>query len=163
MSRSVKVDIFTYSFVVCCMVLLLPHPLLAAQEEKNIQKSPDYWCPNIVFVGRATEIFKLEKCEYISGITIKLIYNGRYSYPVKLKFTLLDSKGKVMEGDKKKRIFGPRHLEKGQYGIFTIQRYGNNDPALIKIEGVWEENIKSDTRGKMENEENGRKQDDSTK
>ncbi len=117
-------------------VLLFPH-LATAQTKSDIQQSPDYWCPKIEFVGRAAEIFNLKKCEYISGITIKLIYNGKYSYPEKLKYTLLDAQGNTMPEDSKKKVVGPRHLKKGQYGIFTIQNYGNENPAKITIQGIW--------------------------
>ena len=124
-------------FTVALLSLLLFPLLVAAQEEKDIQNNPDYWCPKIKFVGKAAEIFRLGKCEYISGITIKMIYNGKYSYPSKLKFTLIDSQGNPMLGDQTKKVFGPRHLEKGEYGIFTIQNYGNDDPSKIEIEAIW--------------------------
>ncbi|MBI3755912.1 MAG: hypothetical protein HY265_07115 [Deltaproteobacteria bacterium] len=132
-------SVLLVAFFLCSYGVASPKYLIAAQEEdEDIQKKPNYWCPNIIFLGRTAEIFKLKKCEYISGITIKIIYNGKHSYPVKIKFTLLDSQGKVMDGDQKKHVFGPRHLKKGQYGIFTIQRYGNDNPSLIEIEGIWE-------------------------
>lgn len=134
---------FLVIFFLCSYVVASPKSPIAAQEEyEDIQKKPDYWCPQIVFAGKAAEIFRLKKCEYISGITIKLIYNGRHSYPAKLKFTFLDSNGKVMAEDLKKHVFGPHFLKKGQYGIFTIQQYGNENPALIEIEGIWEDNTK---------------------
>ena len=130
-----KIDDNKFSMFILPLLLL---PLLATtQEDNDIQNKADYWCPKIEFVGKAAEIFKLDKCEYISGITIKLIYNGKYSYPFKLNFTLLDSYGNVMEEDQKKKVFGPTSLKKGQYGIFTIQNYGNDDPSRIKIEGIW--------------------------
>jgi hypothetical protein len=122
--------------VLVLAVLLLP--LLAiAQENNDIQNKSDYWCPKVELIGKAAEIFKLNKCEYISGITIKLIYNGKYSYPAKLNFTLLDSQGNVIKDDKTKKVFGPQFLKRGQYGIFTIQGYGNDNPAKIKIESIW--------------------------
>lgn len=124
-------------------LLLFPLLLLAVQEEGDIQNNPDYWCPKVVFVGKAAEIFRLKECSYISGVTIKITYNGKYSYPARLKFTLFDSHGNVMEMDQKKHVFGPKYLEKGQYGIFTIQALGNEDPSRIEIEGVWTKNKKS--------------------
>lgn len=116
-------------------VLLLP--FLATAQENDIQNKPDYWCPKVELVGKAAEIFKLDKCEYISGITIKLIYNGKYSYPSKLNFTLLDSQGNVLKDDQTKKVFGPQFLKEGQYGIFTIQSSGNDNPSTIRIEGIW--------------------------
>jgi len=120
------------------LFLILP-AYTQGQQEKNIQEDPDYWCPKISFLGHAADIFILGKCEYISGISIKLIYNGRLAFPDKLRFTLLDSKGNPMKADKEKRVFGPRQLEKGQFGIYTIQWTGNENPARITIEDVWPE------------------------
>lgn len=131
-----KIDMNNKLIVLVLAVLLLPF-FASAQENNDVQKNPDYWCPKIELVGKAAEIFKLNKCEYISGITIKLIYNGKYSYPSKLNFTLLDSQGHVMKEDQTKKVFGPQFLKGGQYGIFTIQGFGNDNPPRIRIEGIW--------------------------
>lgn len=131
-----KIDTKKKLGVLVLAVLLLPL-FASAQVNNDIQNKPDYWCSKIEFVGKAAEIFKLDKCEYISGITIKLIYNGKYSYPSKLNFTLFDSQGNVMKEEQKKKVFGPQSLKKGQYGIFTIQSHGNDKPSKIRIEGIW--------------------------
>jgi hypothetical protein len=131
-----KIDTKRKLGVLVLAVLLLPL-FASAQVNNDIQNKSDYWCPKIEFVGKAAEIFKLDKCEYISGITIKLIYNGKYSYPSKLNFTFLDSQGNVMKEEQKKKVFGPQSLKKGQYGIFTIQNHGNDKPSKIRIEGIW--------------------------
>jgi N-acetylmuramoyl-L-alanine amidase len=104
---------------------------------KTSHESPNYWCPIIAFVGKAAKIFTVQNCEYISGITIKLVYNGVDAYPAKLKFTLLDTGGNKLPIDQTKHVSGPARLEKGQYGIFTIQYKGNDNPSKIEIEGVW--------------------------
>ena len=103
----------------------------------NKQSETDYWCPKVAFAGKAADMFTLKKCEYISGITVELVYNGSYSYPSKLKFTLLDSDGNILKSDQTKHVFGPQHLEKGQFGIFTIQHTGSDNPSKIIVEGVW--------------------------
>ncbi len=146
LSEKAKVEVLIVTFMkidknntfAVALLSVLVLPLLATAQQKNdIENKPDYWCPKIEFVGRAAGILKLGKCEYISGITIKILYNGKYSYPSKLNFTLLDSQGNVMQGDQNKKVFGPQHLEKGQYGIFTIQNYGKDNPSKIRIEGIW--------------------------
>jgi len=98
--------------LIAAFLFLLLFPVLsAAQEKRDIQNDPDYWCPKIKFVGGAAEIFELGKCEYISGITIRIIYNGKYSYPSRLKFTLLDVHGNVMPEDRNKNVFVPKNKE----------------------------------------------------
>ncbi len=51
--------------------------------------------------------------------------------------TLYDSDGNITKGDKNKSVFGPKLLEKGQYGIFTIQAEDSTDSAKIEVEGIW--------------------------
>lgn len=104
---------------------------------KTSQEYTNDWCPKITFIGKTAEILNVEKCEYISGITIKLIYNGVDTYPAKLKFILLDAEGNKLPSDQTKHVSGPARLEKGQYGTFTIQYKGNDNPSKIEIEGVW--------------------------
>ena len=133
-------EIHNNKLIAAFLFLLLFPVLSAAQEKRDIQNDPDYWCPKIKFVGRAAEIFELGKCEYISGITIRIIYNGKYSYPSRLEFTLLDVHGNVMPEDRNKNVFVPKDLKKGQYGIFTIQNYGNDNPSKIEIQGIWDQN-----------------------
>jgi hypothetical protein len=116
------------------LIAILLWPLLANAQEDNS------WCPEIVLAGKAAEIFKLDKCQYISGLTIKLIYNGKFPYPSSLSFTLLDLQGNKIKGDQNKKVFGPQQLTSGQYGIFTIQNYGNDNPSKIRIEGTWKNN-----------------------
>jgi hypothetical protein len=126
-----------YKFGLLILAIWLLPFLAIAQENVDTQNKPDYWCPKIEFADKTAKILKLEKCEYISGITVKLIYNGKYSYPSRLKFTLLDSHGNVIKENQKKKVFGPQSLKKGQYGIYTIQSYGNNNLSRIRIEGIW--------------------------
>lgn len=95
----------------------------------------DFHYPKIEFVGKAGHIFTLKKCEWISGLTCYIHYNGKLEYPSRLYFTAYDTEGKQMENSIP--LWGPERLEKGETGIFTIQKWGERDPARIEIYAIW--------------------------
>lgn|GEM_PF-2683202 len=71
-------------------------------------------------------------------MTCRIRYNGELPYPKKLFYSTYDSDGKVMKKDKSLEWWGPRHLNKGETGIFTFQYDGHDDAMKIEIKGVWQ-------------------------
>src|SRR5579859_1457577 len=89
-------------------------------------------CPVFTLKGQLQDIFVISHCQFISGLTCKITYNGKSPLPSEVFFTDSDSEGHV---SKKTRFIYP-HLNAGERGTATF-RYKTAEPAQIVLTGVW--------------------------
>jgi hypothetical protein len=89
--------------------------------------------PTIELQGRLHDIFTVTHCQYISGLSCRISYNGRAPLPSEMLFVPYDVAGKT-EGPRVRVIY-PR-LEPGESGTATF-RIGSH-PARLVLRGVWD-------------------------
>jgi hypothetical protein len=89
--------------------------------------------PTIVLAGKLATIFTVDRCEFISGMTCRVTYNGKGPLPSRVFFTELDEKGK--SGGPRIRLLYPR-LGPGESGKATF-RIRLNRPAKVVLTGEW--------------------------
>jgi len=89
--------------------------------------------PKFELRGNLAKIFTVTRCEYISGLTCQIHYNGKLPLPSEVFFTEFDDHGKRA---------GPRvwliypELSRGETGVATF-RIRLSRPAKIVLEGEW--------------------------
>lgn len=88
--------------------------------------------PKFELKGNLVKIFKITDCEYISGITCKIEYNGALPLPSQVFFTEFDDQGRL--AGRRVRLIYPR-LEPGETGraTFRIRIHA----AKIVLQGEW--------------------------
>jgi hypothetical protein len=104
-----------------------PCPTPSATPDKS------FHYPEIVLQGHLKEIFEVCGCEYISGMTCRIGYNGRRPLPSRVFFTEFDDKGHV--AGREVRLLYPK-LEPGETGFATF-RIRLSSPARISLRGEW--------------------------
>lgn len=89
--------------------------------------------PNFELEGRLAKIFTVSRCEYISGLTCQIHYNGKLPLPSEVFFTEFDEQGK--KAGPRVRLIYPE-LKRGETGMATFRtRLGR--PAKIVLKGEW--------------------------
>src|SRR5262245_32428761 len=121
-------------------LVLMTGTLMAAvaRAEDTVCAAPmasgkDGFCyPAIELRGDLAEIFTVSECQWISGMTCRIAYNGKKPLPSEVFFQEVDAKG---EG----RVPRPRliypHLSAGERGTATFRVHST--PVRIVLEGVW--------------------------
>jgi len=100
----------------------------------KMQVGKDGWCvPTFELEGDRKEIFSINDCEWISGLTCRVRYNGRKPLPSEVFFAELDAKGKRI-GPTKTRLIYPR-LDPGKGGVAIFRIHGT--PTRIVMTGTW--------------------------
>jgi hypothetical protein len=89
--------------------------------------------PEMVLQGHLSEIFTLCGCEYISGMTCRIEYNGARPLPREVFFKEFDESGKAAGPEV--RLIYPR-LEPGETGYATF-RIRSGSPTRISLRGEW--------------------------
>ena len=89
--------------------------------------------PKFELEGRLAKIFEVTDCEYISGITCRIHYNGALPLPSHVFFTEFDEQGQ--RSGKRVRLIYPK-LEPGEKGRATL-RIRLARPAKIVLQGEW--------------------------
>ena len=89
--------------------------------------------PELVLQGRLAMIFKIDRCEYISGMTCRIRYNGKAPLPSEVFFVEIDAEGKTQRS--RVRLIYPR-LQSGESGKATF-RLRSSSPARIVLTGEW--------------------------
>jgi hypothetical protein len=97
------------------------------------QDSSGWTYPTFKLKGRLAEIFAISDCQWISGLTCRIRYNGRYALPSEVFFTEYDVKGKRL--GRRTRLIYP-HLKAGERGYATF-RLRSGCPSTIELEGIW--------------------------
>ena len=95
--------------------------------------------PRLEVDEKLGQILSFSSCEYISGLTCRVRYNGKAPLPSEVFFTEFDGVGKQAGG--KTRLIYPR-LASGESGAATF-RLKSSSPARIRLQALWEGSWKS--------------------
>jgi len=112
-------------------------PPLVANARASVAATPEespFRYPTIELEGKLKEIFTVADCQYISGLTCRIRYNGKSALPSEVFFTGYDQAGKP-DGTKVRLIY-PR-LEPGERGMATF-RIPSSSPTKIVLTGSWD-------------------------
>jgi hypothetical protein len=98
------------------------------------QKACETFCiPSFELKGNLAKTFSISGCEFISGLTCRLHYNGVMPLPSEVLFTEFDENGK--QGGPRIRLLYPA-MKKGETGLATF-RIRTVNPAKIVLSGEW--------------------------
>jgi hypothetical protein len=89
--------------------------------------------PTFQLTTRLAKIFSIQKCEYISGLTCKIHYNGAGPLPSQVFFTEFDENGD--KAGPRIRLIYPE-LKPGETGTATF-RIRLAEPAKVVLQGEW--------------------------
>jgi len=105
------------------------------ERQNQPQSSADdgFRLPSFVLEGNLAKIFVLSKCEYISGITCSIHYNGVLPLPSQVFFTEFDEHGH--QAGARVRLIYPE-LKPGERGAATF-RTRSAFPSKIVLHGEW--------------------------
>jgi len=118
-----------FVFAIC---LGLAASLSRAQENKPNQEN-GFRIPVFQLTGKLAKIFSIHKCEYISGLTCRIRYNGAAALPSEVFFTEFDQRGH--KAGPHVRLIYPE-LKPGETGAVTF-RIRLAEPAKIVLQGEW--------------------------
>jgi hypothetical protein len=127
----------TLGFALACVA----HPLSAAsqqnpgaqQDQLKADMAKAFPIPKFELVGKLSKIFQVSRCQYISGLTCRIHYNGRLPLPSEVFFMEFDDHGK--KAGPRVRLIYPE-LKPGETGVATF-RIRLSTPANIVLEGEW--------------------------
>lgn len=89
--------------------------------------------PKFELKGDVAKIFAVTDCEYISGMTCRIHYNGSLPLPTRVFFTEFDGRGH--KAGARVRLIYPK-LEPGETGRATF-RIRMFRPTKVLLEGEW--------------------------
>jgi hypothetical protein len=103
--------------------------------QQTVQQKPcEAFCiPEFELKGNLAKIFSISECEFISGLTCRIHYNGAMPLPSEVFFTELDEHGK--QSGARVRLIYPE-VKKGETAVATF-RIRMANPAKIVLEGEW--------------------------
>jgi len=104
-----------------------------AQSRPNREAQSDFRVPRIELSGKLAKIFTVTRCEYISGLTCRIRYNGDAPLPSDVFFTEFDDMGR--QAGARVRLIYPE-LKTGETGVATL-RIRSARPAKIVLRGEW--------------------------
>jgi len=124
--------------LVSSAIALSATPAVAADHAQDCvppeKPGTDGFCyPAIDLQGPLTEIFTVSGCQWLSGLTCDIRYNGKRPLPSEVFFTEFDGAGRQL--GKHTRLVYPQ-LEAGQTGRATF-RIRSDHPSRITLAGVW--------------------------
>lgn len=121
------------------LALLLQTTPGAKQEQTPEQKqlkadiAKAFRLPKFKLEGNLAKIFTVTHCDYISGLTCRIHYNGKLPLPSEVFFTEFDDQGK--QAGPRVRLIYPE-LKRGETGMATFRtRLGR--PTKIVLKGKW--------------------------
>lgn len=128
---------------VCLVLSLILVPRASAAKRQQDPNSPQkqansvatqgFRLPKFELAGKLSKIFDISRCEYISGLTCRIHYNGRLPLPSEVFFTEFDENGK--KAGPRVRLIYPK-LKVGETGVATFRiRLGR--PFKVVLEGEW--------------------------
>jgi hypothetical protein len=125
MKVRISVVLFVLYLAVMCRVGQL--------EQGNTGAEVGFRLPKFELKGKLAKIFDLTDCEYISGITCRIHYNGVLPLPSQVFFTEFDERGQ--QAGARVRLIYPK-LAPDETGRATFRiRLGR--PAKVVLEGEW--------------------------
>ena len=102
-------------------------------QEAKAHTESGFVIPAFELSGKLAKIFSIRDCEYISGLTCKIHYNGLAPLPSEMFFTEVDEHGH--KAGPRIRVIYPK-LKKGETGYATF-RIRVAEPAKMVLQGVW--------------------------
>jgi hypothetical protein len=117
------------------LILVSMFALAAGWTQQAAQQKPcEAFCvPSFELKGKLAKIFSISNCEFISGLTCRIHYNGDLPLPSEVYFTELDEHGKPAGA--RVRLIYPE-MKKDETGIVTF-RIRTGSAAKIVLEGRW--------------------------
>jgi len=120
--------------------IVQPSPTAAAAEPTTQLAQPEqgFRYPSFELEGHLRDVFEVSHCEYISGMTCKIRYNGARPLPSKVFFTEFDAAGHP--AGPAVRLIYPR-LNPGETGSATFRiRMSSATKVLLQAEwrGPWQ-------------------------
>jgi hypothetical protein len=110
---------------------------LAASSSRGQQNKPNeengFRIPMFQLAGKLAKIFSIQECEYISGLTCRIRYNGAAPLPSEVYFTEFNQQGR--KAGPHVRLIYPK-LKPGETGAATF-RIRLAEPAKIVLQGEW--------------------------
>jgi hypothetical protein len=102
-----------------------------SQRAQNETSNDGFPLPKFELAGKLAQSFEITDCEYISGLTCRIHYNGTFPLPAQIFFTEFDERWQQAGG--KVRLNYP-HLRAGETGRATF-RIRLSSPAKIVLWG----------------------------
>ena len=103
-------------------------------QQAGQEKPCEAFCiPSFELKGNLAKIFSVSRCEFISGLTCRIHYDGAMPLPSEVFFTEFDENDK--QAGARVRLIYPK-LKKGETGVATF-RIRMPSPAKILLEGEW--------------------------
>jgi hypothetical protein len=103
-------------------------------QQAGQEKPCEAFCiPSFELKGNLAKIFSVSRCEFISGLTCRIHYDGAMPLPSEVFFTEFDENDK--QAGARVRLIYPK-LKKGETGVATF-RIRMPNPAKILLEGEW--------------------------
>ena len=109
---------------------LCTHP---RQGQPNADTKNAFHPPKVELKGKLAKIFKVNHCEYVSGLSCRIHYNGNLGLPSEVFFTEFDNSGK--KAGAPVRLIYPK-LKPGETAIATF-RIRLARPVRIVLLGEW--------------------------
>jgi hypothetical protein len=103
------------------------------QRKRNDEIAKAFPIPKFELTAKLSKIFTISRCEYISGLTCQIHYNGKLPLPSEVFFEEFDEHGK--KAGPRVRLIYPE-LKPGRDGVATF-RIRLSRPARIVLEGEW--------------------------
>jgi len=98
-------------------------------------KAESEWgLPVIEVDPKLAAILSVTRCQWISGMSCRITYNGKNVLPSEVFFVEFDSSGKQV-GNKVRLIYP--ELKPGHFGVATFGLRSKH-PARIVLSGIWE-------------------------
>src|SRR5579863_5728021 len=123
-----KLPISIASWTLCFSMLSSGQPKQAATPADG-----GFSYPRIELQGKLAKIFTITDCEYLSGMTCRIHYNGALPLPSQIFFTEWDERGQ-RAGDRVRLIY-PK-LGPGETGRATFRLHSSN-PVKVVLQGEW--------------------------
>lgn len=103
------------------------------QKQVEADATKAFRLPKFELHGNLVKIFTVTRCEYISGLTCRIHYNGKLPLPSEVFFTEFDDHCK--QAGPGVRLIYPE-LKRGETGVATF-RIRLSTPAKIVLKGEW--------------------------
>ena len=116
-----------------------PQKATEAEQVRNVPalsatREGSFRYPTFELQDGLADIFSVSDCEYISGMTCRIHYNGKKPLPSEVFFTGYDSSGKA-DGELVRLIYP--QLRPGETGYATF-RIRSSSPTKVVLRGKWE-------------------------
>ncbi len=123
----------TRNLFLLAIFLLLDAASWANYQQPKADTEDAFRIPRFELTGKLAKGFSVTDCEYISGLTCRVRFNGAIPLPSEIFFTEFDDQGK--QAGARVRLIYPE-LKPGETGRATF-RIRTGRPAKIVLRGEW--------------------------